>query len=152
MVEDWEECDILDRYTMKRMAYISRRFSNIIIFSHTISVFFYATGALLKQKGDNQTDARELIVKMELPFKVESMPIYVIVLITQFIHQSSAAAMVGVLNSFLITLVSTMLYHYVPIFKKKNCKKIIIRCEMQKRRIYIFFKIISNICEQITDM
>ncbi|KAL6429657.1 hypothetical protein ACFW04_007524 [Cataglyphis niger] len=105
MVEDWEECDILDRYTMKRMAYISRRFSNIIIFSHTISVFFYATGALLKQKGDNQTDARELIVKMELPFKVESMPIYVIVLITQFLHQSSAAAMVGVLNSFLITLV-----------------------------------------------
>ncbi|XP_070150938.1 uncharacterized protein [Polyergus mexicanus] len=105
MVKDWEECDILDRYTMIRMAYISRRFSNIIIFSHTISVFFYATGALLKQKGDNQTDARELIVKMELPFEVERTPIYVTVLITQFLHQSSAAAMVGVLNSFLITLV-----------------------------------------------
>ncbi|GAB1863039.1 Odorant receptor [Camponotus japonicus] len=107
VVKDWEECNILDRYTMTRMAYISRRFSNMIIFSHTISVFFYATGALLKQKGDNQTDARELIVKMELPFEVEmlSTPIYVTILITQFLHQSSAAAMVGVLNSFLITLV-----------------------------------------------
>lgn len=93
---------------MTRMAYISRRFSNVIIFSHTISVFFYATGALLKPKGDNQTDARELIVKMELPFEIESTPIYVIILITQFLHQSSAAAMVGVLNSFLITLVSTV--------------------------------------------
>ncbi|XP_072750310.1 odorant receptor 10-like [Anoplolepis gracilipes] len=105
VVKDWEECDILDKSTMNRMAYTSRRFSNIIIFSHTISVFFYATGALLKQKGNNQTDPRELIVKMELPFEVESTPIYVTVLITQFLHQSSAAAMVGVLNSFLITLV-----------------------------------------------
>lgn len=133
MVKDWEECDILDRYTMTRMAYISRRFSNMIIFSHTISVFFYATGALLKQKGENETDTRELIVKMELPFEVESTPIYVTILITQFLHQSSAAAMVGVLNSFLITLVSTIA---LSLCAKKYCKKII---KHEKTRIYISF-------------
>lgn len=125
---------------MTRMAYISRRFSNMIIFSHTISVFFYATGALLKQKGDNQTDARELIVKMELPFEVEmlSTPIYVTILITQFLHQSSAAAMVGVLNSFLITLVSTVALSLCANILKNIAKKII-GYEMQKKRIYMWF-------------
>lgn len=138
MVKDWEECDISDRYTMSKMAYISRRFSNVIIFSHTISVFFYATGALLKQNDDNQTDTRELIVKMELPFEVESTPIYVTVLVTQFLHQSSAAAMVGVLNSFLITLVSTVALSLCDNIKKKKLQRII-RYEMRKRRIYILF-------------
>jgi len=101
-------------------------------------VFFYATGALLKQKGDNQTDARELIVKMELPFEVEmlSTPIYVTILITQFLHQSSAAAMVGVLNSFLITLVSTVALSLCANILK-NIAKEIIGYEMQKKRIYM---------------
>lgn len=106
MVDDWKEREVSDNYTMTRMAYISRHFSNFIIVSNAVSVFLYATGTLLKQRNDNQTDTRELILKMELPFAVESTSIYVAVLVTQFVHQTSAASMAGVLNSLLISLVS----------------------------------------------
>lgn len=106
MVDDWKEREVSDNYTMTRIAYISRCFSNFIIISCAASVFLYATGTLLKQKGDNQTDTRELILKMELPFAIESTSVYVAVLVTQFVHQTSAASMAGVLDSLLIILVS----------------------------------------------
>lgn len=95
-----------DEGAMTRMAYISCWSSNLIISSNAMSVLFYAIGTLLKYESDNQTDARELLLKMELPFGVENMPVYIAVCATQFIHQTSAASMVGVLNSFLLTLVS----------------------------------------------
>lgn len=107
VVEDWKECDVSNDHTMTRMAYIARRYCNLIIISHPLSVCLYATGTLLRHKSENQTDdARELLLKMELPFGIESSSVYIAVLITQFVHQTSAATLVGVLNSLLITLVS----------------------------------------------
>jgi len=106
MTKDWKECDILDKYTMTKIAYVSRWVSNVIIFSHMMSVFLYAIGTLMKIKNENQTNARELIIKMEIPFEIESTSVHIAVLVTQFIHQTSAAGMVGVLNSLLIILVS----------------------------------------------
>ncbi|XP_072750746.1 odorant receptor Or2-like [Anoplolepis gracilipes] len=105
IIDDWKEHEVSDNYTMTRIAYISSRLSNFIIVSSAMSVLFYATGTLLRQKTDNQTDTRELILKMELPFAIESTSVYVAVLVIQFIHQTSAASMAGVLNSLLITLV-----------------------------------------------
>ncbi|CAL1674365.1 unnamed protein product [Lasius platythorax] len=105
MVNDWKEREVSDNYTMTRIAYISRCFSNFIIVSYAASVLLYAAGTLLRYKSDNQTDTRELILKMELPFAIESKSVYVAVLVTQFIHQTSTASMAGVLNSLLITLV-----------------------------------------------
>ncbi|XP_018401528.1 PREDICTED: LOW QUALITY PROTEIN: uncharacterized protein LOC108778764 [Cyphomyrmex costatus] len=105
MIKDWKNCDISDEYTMTRIAYVSRWVSNIIICSHVTSVFLYAVGTIMKIKNENQTDARELIIKMEIPFKIESTSVHVAVLVTQFIHQTIAAGMVGVVNSLLIILV-----------------------------------------------
>ncbi|XP_012063186.1 PREDICTED: odorant receptor 13a-like [Atta cephalotes] len=105
MIKDWKECDISDKYTMTRIAYVSRWVSNIIICSHMTSVFLYAIGTIMKIKNENQTDVRELIIKMEIPFKIESTSVHVAVLVSQFIHQTSAAGMVGVINSLLIILV-----------------------------------------------
>ncbi|KAL6254508.1 hypothetical protein P5V15_014561 [Pogonomyrmex californicus] len=105
VVEDWKERDVSDEYTMAKVAYISRRFSNVVITLHATSVFLYATGTLMKYKSNNQTDTRELILKMELPFEIKSTSVHIVVLVTQFVHQTSAASMVGVLNSLLITLV-----------------------------------------------
>ncbi|XP_011251117.3 odorant receptor 4-like [Camponotus floridanus] len=105
IVEDWKRHDVSEEYTMTRIAYLSRRFSNLIITMYMISVFLYATGTLLRYNSNNQTDARELILKMELPFEMKSTSVYIIVLITQFIHQMSAASTTGVLNSLLIILV-----------------------------------------------
>ncbi|XP_011065048.1 PREDICTED: odorant receptor 13a-like [Acromyrmex echinatior] len=105
MIKDWKECNISDEYTMTRIAYVSRWVSNIIICSHMTSVFLYAIGTIMKIKNENQTDVRELIIKMEIPFKIESTSVHVAVLVSQFIHQTSAAGMVGVINSLLIILV-----------------------------------------------
>ncbi|XP_018301296.1 uncharacterized protein [Mycetomoellerius zeteki] len=105
MIKDWKECDVSDEYTMSRIAYISRWVSNVIICSHMTSVFLYAIGTIMKIKNENQTDVRELIIKMEIPFKIESTSVHIAVLVTQFIHQTSAAGMVGVVNSLLIILV-----------------------------------------------
>ncbi|XP_011694668.1 PREDICTED: uncharacterized protein LOC105454037 [Wasmannia auropunctata] len=105
MAKDWKECDISDGYTMTRIAYVCRWVCNVIIFSHMMSVFLYAVGTLMKIKNENQTEARELLIKMEIPFAIESTSVHVAVLITQFIHQVTAAAMVGVVNSLLIILV-----------------------------------------------
>jgi hypothetical protein len=127
MAEDWKKRDISDKYTMTRMAYMSRWFSNVIIISNATSVILYATGTLLRHKSVNQTDARELILKMELPFEMESISVYIVILVIQFIHQTTAASMVAVLNSLLITLVSpsVIFFHYLPMFLKKNICDII---------------------------
>lgn len=106
VIEDWKECEVCDEYRMTRMAYISRRFSNFIIALYALSVFLYATGTLMRYKSNNQTDTRELILKMELPFEIKSTSVHIAVLIIQFVHQTSAASIVGVMNSLLITLVS----------------------------------------------
>jgi len=106
VVEDWKICDISEEYVMTRIAYISRRFSYLLITMYAMSVILYAAGTLLRYKSNNQTDTRELILKMELPFEIKSTSVYIIVLFTQFVHQTSAASTIGVLNSLLITLVS----------------------------------------------
>lgn len=116
IVEDWKRHDVSEEYTMTRIAYLSRRFSNLIITMYMMSVFLYATGTLLRYNSNNQTDARELILKMELPFEMKSTSVYIVVLITQFIHQTSAASTTGVLNSLLIILVS----HFIIVVSAKK--------------------------------
>lgn len=106
VVEDWKICDISEEYIMTRISYISRRFSYLLITMYAMSVILYAAGTLLKYMSNNHTDTRELILKMELPFEIKSTSVYIIVLFTQFVHQTSAASTIGVLNSLLITLVS----------------------------------------------
>ncbi|XP_072750902.1 uncharacterized protein [Anoplolepis gracilipes] len=105
IVEDWTRHDVSEKYTMTRIAYISRWFSNSIITMYATSVLLYATGTLLRYKSSNQTDDRELLLKMELPFEIKNTLVYIVVLIIQFVHQTSTASTVGVLNSLLITLV-----------------------------------------------
>ncbi|XP_011251206.2 odorant receptor 13a-like [Camponotus floridanus] len=105
VVEDWKRHDVSEKYTMARVAYFCYRLSNLIITIYAMSVFVYASGALIRYKSSNQTDARELLVKMELPFEIKSTSIYIAILITQFIHQMSTASTEGVLNSLLISLV-----------------------------------------------
>ncbi|XP_072750745.1 uncharacterized protein [Anoplolepis gracilipes] len=105
MVEDWKKRDVSEEYTMTRMTYISRRFSNLIITMYVMTVFFYATSTVFRYKSSNQTDARELIVKMELPFEINSTSVYIAVLFTQFVQHTSTVSAEGMFNSLLITLV-----------------------------------------------
>ncbi|XP_011870745.1 PREDICTED: odorant receptor 13a-like [Vollenhovia emeryi] len=99
---DWEECgDAL--YGMSSVANLSQRFSNLIIGLHSTAVLFYGIG-VVALRGDGVAD-RELFLKMELPFESGTSPIYEIVMTTQFLHQMTAATVIGVLSALLVTLV-----------------------------------------------
>lgn len=137
VVEDWKTHDVSEEYTMTRIADISRRFSTMIISTYAMSVLLYAAGTVLRSisRSSNQTDARELILKMELPFEIKSTSVYITVLITQFIHQTSAASTVGVVNSFLISLVS--LFYNLSMF-------------LQRKTLISMRKILSKIIDTCT--
>lgn len=83
-----------------------------------MSVFLYGTGVLVGvgDEIDDEADdvqlavpARELFLKMELPFESNASPVYEVVMVTQFFHQLAAATIVGVLNALIVSLVSKML-------------------------------------------
>jgi len=134
MIEDWKKRDDSEERMMTRMVYISRRFSNLIIVSNAIGSILHATGTVLRHKNDNQTDARELIVKMELPFKIESTSTYIAVLVIQLVHLTCAASIAGVINSLLINLVSPN--DYLSMFLKK------VNWNVTPKRIWKYNKII----------
>jgi len=110
MAEDWKNCDVSDVHMMIRIAYMSRRFSTLIIFSHAIAAILHAIGTLLRIKNNNQTDTRELILKMDLPFEIENTSVYIVTLVIQVIHLASVASLSGVINCFFISLVSLCLF------------------------------------------
>nr|XP_012220006.1 PREDICTED: odorant receptor 13a-like [Linepithema humile] len=87
---------------MSGVANLSHRFSNLIIGLHSTAVLVYCIGvvALRSDPAD-----RELFLKMELPFDSGTSPTYELVMTTQFLHQMTAATMIGVLSALLVTLV-----------------------------------------------
>ncbi|KAM0736505.1 Odorant receptor 4 [Formica fusca] len=99
---------------MSRTIYVSHRSSNLIIGLYSMSVFLYGTGVLVGvgDEIDDEADdvqlavpARELFLKMELPFESNASPVYEVVMVTQFFHQLAAATIVGVLNALIVSLI-----------------------------------------------
>ncbi|XP_071643016.1 odorant receptor 13a-like isoform X2 [Temnothorax longispinosus] len=102
---DWKECGD-DLYSMSSVANLSHRFSNLIIGLHSTAVLFYGIGVVALRSNDVADAAdRELFLKMELPFESGTSPIYEVVMTTQFLHQMTAATVIGVLSALLVTLV-----------------------------------------------
>ncbi|XP_024891688.1 odorant receptor 4-like isoform X4 [Temnothorax curvispinosus] len=102
---DWKECGD-DLYSMSSVANMSHRFSNLIIGLHSTAVLFYGIGVVALRSNDVADAAdRELFLKMELPFESGTSPIYEVVMTTQFLHQMTAATVIGVLSALLVTLV-----------------------------------------------
>lgn len=102
---DWKECrnagDVA--CSMSGVANLCHRFSNLIVGLHSTAVLAYCIGvvALRSDPAD-----RELFLKMELPFDSGTSPTYELVMTTQFLHQMTAATVIGVLSALLVTLVS----------------------------------------------
>lgn len=125
---DWAVC------SMSKTTYVSHRSSNLIIGLYSMSVFLYGTGVLVAHadETDDETDdeidevqlavpARELFLKMELPFESNASPVYEVVMVTQFFHQLAAATIVGVLNALIVSLVSKCaLNRHTSAGKKKH--------------------------------
>ncbi|EFN71824.1 Putative odorant receptor 13a [Camponotus floridanus] len=161
IVEDWKRHDVSEKHTMTRVAYISRRFSNLIITMCAIVEFIYATSTLIKYKSSNQTNARELLVKMELPFEIKSTSVYIAVLVIQLVHQTSVASTEGMLNSLLITLVLHVCGQIDIMQQKLNkvtrknkeqdaAKNIMKRLIVRHQKIISFAKDIENLFSTIT--
>ena len=100
---------------MNNVANLSHRFSNLIIGLHSMAVLFYGIG-VIALRSDDVIDAanRELFLKMELPFDSGMSPIYEVVMTMQFLHQMTAATVIGVLSALLVTLVSWTLGGFQP--------------------------------------
>lgn len=91
--------------SMVNVAGLSHRFANLIVGLHSMAVLFYGIGVVALRSGDADGD-RELFLKMELPFESGASPVYELVMATQFLHQMTAATVIGVLSALLVTLVS----------------------------------------------
>lgn len=104
---DWKECGTPEDYgNMNSVAGLSQRFSNLIIGLHSVAVMVYGIGVVVLRSDDGVAGDRELFLKMELPFESGTSPIYELVMTTQFLHQITAATVIGVLSALLVTLVS----------------------------------------------
>jgi len=57
-------------------------------------------------EGSLNTSARMLPVKMELPFDANASPLFELLAVGQILHEVSIAALVAIINSLIVTLVS----------------------------------------------
>lgn len=111
MAEDWTECASTSAkmQTMTEKAILSHRISKYTIVAYTMCVLLFGAGNALTEKSVDSEEIvgeKPLIVKMYLPFKYDVSPLYEIILITQFFMQYVFAVLVGMLNIFIIMLVS----------------------------------------------
>ncbi|XP_067205422.1 uncharacterized protein [Linepithema humile] len=110
MALDWKNCVLTDhslRITTNK-AKLSRRFSNWIIGLQLTAIVLYSCGVLAVNAGEiprMNVSAREHILKMKLPFKVNTSPIYVAVTILQFFHLVMCGCGISIVNSLIVTLI-----------------------------------------------
>jgi len=116
MDEDWNDVGH-DRSLLCIMlsnANLSRRCSNVLISINSIAVICYAMSTLMRRSTDSEgslnTSAKMLPVKMELPFEANASPLFELLAVGQILHEVSIAALVAMINSLIVTLVSSTDY------------------------------------------
>lgn len=112
MAADWQDytSNHFGSHLMTSKAYLAHRSSRSIIGLQVVAVFFYTYGVLAANAGDPdrwEPYARELILKMDFPFNISTNSIYTGVTIVQFVHLMLVACGITVINSLLVTLVSS---------------------------------------------
>ncbi|XP_019699272.1 odorant receptor 4-like isoform X1 [Harpegnathos saltator] len=110
MAIDWREAALNDVQIMTGKASLSRYFSNLIIGLHSAAAFSYGLGVLVQSSRSDETNAngvpiREFTLKLQLPFECNQSPRYEVVQCLEFLHQLSASAVTGMLNSLVVTFV-----------------------------------------------
>jgi len=111
MDEDWNNVgqDRSFLYIMSSNANLSRRCSNFLISINSTAVICYAASSIMRRsdsEGSLNASTRVLPVKMELPFEANASPLFELLAVGQILHEVSIAAMVAMINSLIITLVS----------------------------------------------
>lgn len=112
MEEDWS--NIYDKSVsciMTNNADLSRRCSNVLISINATAAISYSMTNLLYHSADFKKDpnisSRVLPVKMEFPFEVDAFPLFELLAVSQVLHVVSIAALAGMMNCLIITLVSS---------------------------------------------
>ncbi|KAL6429654.1 hypothetical protein ACFW04_007522 [Cataglyphis niger] len=110
MAMDWKNCVLTEcslRITSNR-ARLSHRFTNWIIILQLTAITLYSCGVFAGNASDVQrmnVSAREHILKMKLPFKVNTSPVYTLVMIFEFFHLAMCGCGISVINSLIVTLI-----------------------------------------------
>ncbi|XP_024876465.1 odorant receptor 22c-like isoform X1 [Temnothorax curvispinosus] len=110
MSADWKDC-ISSRCSSRVMidgANLARRASRWIVGMYVGSVTFYSLGVLAGNANSPETlepYARDLILKMELPFNISTNLIYTTVQSVQYYYLLFIACGHGTINSLLVTLI-----------------------------------------------
>lgn len=112
MEEDWSNiCDKSVLYIMTNNADLSRRCSNVLISINATAAISYSMTNLLRHSVDLKKNlnisSRVLPIKMEFPFEVDAFPLFELLAVSQVLHVVSIAALVGMMNCLIITLVSS---------------------------------------------
>ncbi|RLU24763.1 ObirOr5-V18 [Ooceraea biroi] len=94
---------------MSSNANLSRYCSNVLISINSTAAICYAATSLVRHstdlEGNLNASERVLPIKMELPFEANVSPLFELLAIGQSLHEVSIAALVGMINSLIITLV-----------------------------------------------
>lgn len=112
MAVDWKNCVLTDcslRITTNK-AKLSHRFSNWIIGLQLTAIVLYSCGVFAVNASDVQkmnVSAREHILKMKLPFQIDTSPIYTLVTVLEFLHLAMCGWGISMVNSLIVILVSS---------------------------------------------
>jgi len=124
MAEDWNECaSIHSKQPMINKAILSHRFSKCSIGAYSIMVLLFGIGNMIAQRSANSellVREKQLIVKMKLPPECTMSPIFEIVMVMQALLQLMLALIAGMLNAFIVTLVS---WFRKRVFSRKSKKE-----------------------------
>ncbi|XP_018401481.1 PREDICTED: uncharacterized protein LOC108778727 [Cyphomyrmex costatus] len=109
MAMDWRNCVLTDRSLRitTNKAKLSHRISSWIIGLQIGAIILYTCGVLSINTGNIQrmnVSAREHILKLKLPFQIDTVPIYMLVTILEFLNLAMCGYGTSMINSFIITL------------------------------------------------
>ncbi|KAL6254504.1 hypothetical protein P5V15_014557 [Pogonomyrmex californicus] len=110
MVVDWKNCILTDcsLHITTNKARLSHRFANWIIGFQLTAIVLYSCGVLAVNTGDIQrmnVSAREHILKLKLPFQIDTSRTYVLVTIFEFLHLAMCGCGISMINSLIVTLI-----------------------------------------------
>lgn len=110
MSQDWRNCGTtaINVRIMTSKANLSHRCSLLIIGVYAMAVVVYVSVIMEYNTIGKGSDKEEnqLFLKMDFPFVYEFSPVYEIVMFVQFVQLLSNASVIGMLDAFIITLVS----------------------------------------------
>ncbi|XP_014480071.1 PREDICTED: odorant receptor 4-like [Dinoponera quadriceps] len=109
MTDDWSDRannNDAGMHMMARKAKTCNRITNAIMILHTMTIVTYCTGMIIADVNvTDQTTEVPYINKVQMPFRVDTQPMYRFVLIAEYVHMIISNWGAGIANAILLTLI-----------------------------------------------